>query len=92
VSPIQNQRVEELIRELRTTLVPRGSLDLIRLHLRNEGYVEGTNIRQAIDQLERRLLLGQNMCLEFNGLEKLGTILLLDSIDHGQRNKSSHQY
>lgn len=79
--------MENLIKELREKLTPRNpdwvnrvDYDIVKMGIHtNYGYMCGDTIRDAIDDLEKRskaVICGID---EFNQLEKIGIILLLES-------------
>jgi hypothetical protein len=70
--------VQEFITELRGKLQPRGSQPLVRLSLRNHGFVGLALVTAAIDELERKMLLDP-MTGEVTALEKLAILLLRES-------------
>ena len=76
-----------LIKELREKLTPhnpdwvnRVDYDIVKMGIHtNYGYMCGDTIRDAIDVLENRAKVVLCGIDEFNNLEKLGIILLLES-------------
>jgi len=65
----------EMLERMRGTLKPKGLSPLVRLQLRNCGFVQEHQVTQAINALESKVMTQQ----ELNGLEKLGLMLLVDS-------------
>lgn len=67
-----------IVAGLRRTLRPKGTADLIRLSLRNHGFVDGCLVREALDEMNRalvRALAGEPV----TALERLAVLLLTES-------------
>lgn len=71
----------ELITDLETQLVPKGSEDLIRLQLRNHGFVQGSLVRESIEQFKNSASTTMVLGAGFTPLERLGLLLLLGSLE-----------
>lgn len=70
-----------LVQRMREQLVPKGSLPLVRLQLRNHGFVAQETVAEAISQLEAHAC-SSVLSGPLTGLEKLGLTLLLDTIGY----------
>jgi len=71
----------ELVQRLKTEVVPKGLLPMVRLQLRNHGFVAQETVAEAISQLEAHASTSV-LSGPLNGLEKLGLLLLLDTLHH----------
>lgn len=78
----EHQTVGELLETLRHMLKPQGTAPVVKLELGGYGYVRHELVEQAIDQLEKMMLLG----IKASPLETLGIQLLLDSIYYERKN------
>lgn len=77
--------IKEYVDGLRHKLQPRGTgpgSDIVKLQLGNYGYVDGTLVRDALDELEKVMVL---KCLDIDdrpsALEKLAILLLTDAAE-----------
>lgn len=73
--------VQELLTNLRSTLKPKGTLPLVRLHLPNHGFVDSELVDAAVDEFEALIIAGSSKLREPNALEKLAILLLTESIE-----------
>lgn len=71
--------VEEFLINLRAALKPKGSQPLVKLQIRNCGFVDAKTVQDAIDQLETSMLSAASLRQELNALEKLAVLVLRDS-------------
>lgn len=66
--------------DARDYLRPKGTLPLVHLSLRNAGFVNAELVSEAIDALEVLHKAVQAGLSEPSGLERLATLLLMDSV------------
>lgn len=71
-----------IIKDLRTYLVPGGTADLIYLTLGTAPFYQGEFVRKCIDELELKAVTVSCGMEEFTALEKLGFEVLLNSAYH----------
>lgn len=71
--------VEEFLINMRTALKSKGSQPLVKLQIRNCGFVDEKTVQDAIDQLETSMLSAPSLRQELNALEKLAVLVLRDS-------------
>lgn len=65
---------------IRKVLQPKGELPLVKLELRNHGYVDLQEISEAIGEMEVLLPQVQAGIIELSPLQKLAVRLVLDSV------------
>jgi hypothetical protein len=71
---------ESTFDNIRKVLQPRGELPLVKLSLRNHGYVDLQEISEAIDEMESLFPQVKAGIIEPTPLQKLAIRLLFDSI------------
>jgi hypothetical protein len=68
-----------MIKELRASLVPKGTLPVVRIFLKDNTYYKQEFVESCINELERKLLLVRAEMEELTPLEKLAIAVLVDS-------------
>lgn len=70
---------KEILLKMKETLVPQGSLEVVRVFLKNSTYMEKSFIDGAIKEFEKKVFFHSVLDSEISNLEKLGMMVLLDS-------------
>lgn len=87
--------IKEFVDRLRNNLQPRGhgpNSDIVKLELGNYGYIDGQLVRNALDDLEKLMVLRSiDVTEKPSALETLAIFLLADSagVKLGEPNGSS---
>lgn len=76
--------MESVFDTIRKILQPKGELPLVKLELRNHGYVALQEISEAIDEMESLFPQAQAGIIELSPLQKLAVKLILDSVSGGK--------
>lgn len=71
--------MESFFDTVRKVLLPKGELPLVKLSLRDHGYIALDEISEAVDEMERLFPLVEAGFIELTPLQKLAIRLLLDS-------------
>lgn len=65
---------------IREVLRPKGTLPLVKMGLRNHGFVDLEEVSEAIDEMERLFPQVQAGIVELSPLQKLAVRLILESV------------